>query len=227
MNMKKIVVCLAAIVAFLACSVSCSKDDPVEQSDDVRELIIEAIDAASLPVCDKNGREVGMATLIDISHISDGPAFRSCIFFNQTIQVDSCDHFFMEVGKDECVEVKEMEMVAENVAITELDLEVAGKVAETVKPLLGNKRNNPEFLVNMRELFKRDVKKELSTVVLSRQEVNANLEEYVGQVFMAITTFTGMTVTVQGIMEVHEIKADGADDMVPPLQLVMAFDEFR
>ena len=215
--MKKNIICLAAIVVSLVCSVSCSKDDPEEQSGDVREQVIEAIENASLPVLDQNGREVGMATLIDISHLCDEPAFRSCLFFNHTIQIDSSDYFFMELGKDEHVEMKKMEMAADNVAISELDLEVAKKASEIVKPLLGNKRNNPEFLVSTRDLSKCDKETELATVVLPLKEVRANLKDYVGQSFLAITTFSGMTVTVQGIMEVQETKSDGTDDMVYPL----------
>lgn len=206
--MKRIFICMAAIVASLACSVSCSKDDSDEQPVDVKEQIAEAVNKASLPVCDMSGNRVGVATFLE------SRTGRVCVAMKLMGHLDpAIRNAFMIPGRLHEFLIDDVQMVEEGIAITWIEPKVVELNDLQIKALpifednvaVGEGRR---FMVRTTDLGKAIRVGVVARDVLEVSKVEENLAQYKGENFMTFVKDKEIW-GVEGISKVCEIQSDG------------------
>ena len=222
MNMKRIFICMAAIVASLACSVSCSKDDSDEQPVDVKEQIAEAVNKASLPLCDMSGNRVGVATFLE------GRTGRVCVAMKLMGHLDPAirNAFLIPCGLHELF-IDGVQMVEEGIAITwieskdvelnDLQIKALPIVEENVAD-----REFKRFMVRTINLGEAIGAGMVARDVLEVSKVEENLAQYKGENFMTFVKDKEIW-GVKGISKVCEIQSDGCTDIAFGIVVVADF----
>lgn len=212
MNMKSFFICMAAIVASLACSVSCSKDDSDEQPVDVKEQIAEAIKEASLPVCDGRGIEVGTATVL-----GDGADnFMALVSFAPEVELNLKMRYAIEWGNGHEFVMDDMQMVAEKVAIIKLELKIARpfiKAGVKALQVVADKApvaEGKEYMVSATGIARILQKGLFGVDVLEGSEVRGNMNQYKDLSLIRFAEYGGKW-GASGICGVKEVPNNGVE----------------
>lgn len=200
---------MAAIVASLACSVSCSKDDSDEQPVDVKEQIAEAVNKASLPVCDMSGNSVGVATFLE------GRTGRVCIVMKLMGHLDpAIRNAFLIPGRIHGILIDDVQMVEEGIAfkwIESKDVELNDLQIKALPIFEDNVAvgEGKRFMVRTIDLGEAIKVGMVARDVLEVSKVEENLAQYKGENFMTFVKNREIW-GVEGISKVCEIPSDGS-----------------
>lgn len=218
--MKKFFIYLSAIAAVMTSGISCSKDDPEDEKDPVemeKEAVAEAVDAATIPLYDANGKEIGKAITLKAE--------------NRILVVahEMCDQLFVKDPFGEFVEMKTMTRPGmEGVNICSLpdnpasDIEPIEVYKDTeVRSAVNTRAEDGEagsnYLIDIAQACA--AKQRVMAANVYRQEVvEARLDEFAGMTFLDIyARLAGQAPKVQvyayGVDQVNEIESDGPCDV--------------
>lgn len=170
----------------MVCGVSCSKDNPERQFCDVTEQIAAAVDAATLPVCDKNGDHAG--DVIFIKGTRQSSLYGAVVLDNDS-QIDLDEQIVVTSAAGNPIipiELEEDAMVAKGVAICSILTEAADQLMKHVTPLNAANGEIADKIGKGQEFFVKLGGREQAEMILPRAEVEANPENYIGMNFLVL-----------------------------------------